>query len=129
MNLEMVQVIGAVAVALFGGQGFWTWLSTRKASNKQILSEIKSIRKDLDDEKQERIEETTSGMRWFLLSFARECRKGEEHDKEQWSYALNQAKRYETYCKKHEIENGVIEADTAYIRGLYEELSRSHKLL
>ena len=129
MDIEGIRVIGGVLVTIFGGQGFWTWLMQRKASNKQILSEIKSLRSDLDTEKKERREETANNLRWFLLSFAQECRKGEEHDKEQWSFALNQAKRYESYCERHKIDNGVIVADTAYIRGLYEELSRSHKIL
>ena len=128
MDRELVQVIGGIVVAVFGGQGFWAWLMQRKASNKQILYEIKTLRSELDTEKRERREETANNIRWFILSFAQECRKGEEHDKEQWSFALSQAKRYETYCKKHDIDNGVIEADTQYIRGLYDELSLSHKL-
>jgi len=41
---------------------------------------------------------------------------------------LNVADEYEMYCEKHEVMNGVVKQDTQYIRGLYQELSRDHKL-
>ena len=126
--MERWQFLTAIIVAIFGSTGFWGWLSQRKASNKTILEEIRSLRQALDDEKKEREQETVSNMRWFLLTFAQECRKGEVHNKEQWTFALNRAKQYESFCKKHGIDNGVIEADTGYIRDLYQQLSKEHKL-
>lgn len=126
--MERWQFLTAIIAAIFGSTGFWGWLSQRKASNKTILEELRSLRQALDDEKKEREQETVSNMRWFLLSFAQECRKGEIHNKEQWTFALNRAKQYESFCKKHSIDNGVIEADTGYIRSLYQELSKEHKL-
>ena len=126
--MERWQLLSAIVVAIFGSTGFWGWLSQRKASNKTILEEIRALRAALDEEKKEREDETVSNMRWFLLSFAQECRKGDVHNKEQWSFALNRAKQYETFCKEHKIDNGVIEADTGFIRNLYQELSKEHKL-
>lgn len=66
--------------------------------------------------------------RQTILTFARECRKGEDHSAEEWGHVLNVAAEYEKYCQDHKITNGVIDADTQYIRGLYQELSRDHRI-
>ena len=66
--------------------------------------------------------------RQAILQFARECRGGQQHSVEEWSHVLNVADEYEMYCEKHEVMNGVVKQDTQYIRGLYQELSRDHKL-
>ena len=66
--------------------------------------------------------------RQALLSFARECRGGIEHSMEEWGYALNIADEYEAFCERYNITNGVVRADTRYIRDLYHELSREHKI-
>ena len=66
--------------------------------------------------------------RQTLLTFARECRAGVEHSADEWAYTLNVADEYEAFCEKYEITNGVVRADTRYIRDLYHELSREHKI-
>lgn len=66
--------------------------------------------------------------RQTLLTFARECRAGVEHSAEEWGYVLNVADEYEAFCEKNGITNGVVRADTRYIRDLYHELSREHKI-
>ena len=108
----------------------WSWVAVRvgRAINAELFVKFEELNKRLDVEKKERQEDKVSNMRRFLLEFAQECRRGLEHDKEQWTYVLNKAKEYEGYCKDNEIENGVIEEDTKYIRNLYFELSRDHKL-
>lgn len=70
----------------------------------------------------------TDVRRQTILTFARECRNKEDHSAEEWAHVLNVAAEYEKYCADHKIVNGVIDADTQYIRGLYQELSRDHKL-
>ncbi len=66
--------------------------------------------------------------RQTLLTFARECRSEIYHSSEEWAHVLNVAEEYEQYCIKHEVSNGVVKQDTKYIRTLYQELSREHKL-
>lgn len=66
--------------------------------------------------------------RQTLLTFARECRAGVEHSADEWAYTLNIADEYEAFCEKHHVTNGVVRADTRYLRDLYHELSRDHKI-
>ena len=63
-----------------------------------------------------------------ILTFARESRAGVQHSSDEWTNVLNIADEYESYCEKHDITNGIVRADTEYIRNLYQELSRDHKI-
>ena len=66
--------------------------------------------------------------RQAILQFARECRAGQEHSEEEWNHVLNVADEYEQYCQKNNVINGVVKQDTLYIRQLYQELSRDHRI-
>ena len=66
--------------------------------------------------------------RQSILTFARECRANIDHDAEEWNHILSVADEYEVYCQKNTVSNGVVKADTKYIRDLYQELSREHKI-
>ena len=69
-----------------------------------------------------------SAHRHAILTFARECRSGIEHDAEEWNHILNLCGEYEEYCSKREVMNGVVRENTKYIRNLFHELSRERKL-
>ena len=69
-----------------------------------------------------------STHRQTLLTFARECRHQVEHSADEWAYVLNVADEYEQYCDVNDVPNGVVRADTRFIRDLYNELSRKHKI-
>ena len=69
-----------------------------------------------------------SAHRQSILTFARECRADIDHDAEEWNHILSIADEYEVYCQKNTVSNGVVKADTKYIRDLYQELSREHKI-
>ena len=66
--------------------------------------------------------------RQSILTFARECRDEIKHDSEEWAHILSLADEYEVYCQKNTVSNGVVKADTEYIRSLYQELSRDHRI-
>ena len=66
--------------------------------------------------------------RQSILTFARECRADMHHDAEEWNHILALADEYEVYCSTHAVSNGVVKADTRYVRDLYQELSREHKI-
>ena len=66
--------------------------------------------------------------RQSILTFARECRADIDHDAEEWNHILSVADEYETYCETNTVSNGVVKADTRYIRELYQELSREHRI-
>ncbi len=66
--------------------------------------------------------------RQAILTFARECRHEVEHSADEWSHILTVADQYDTYCVEKNIANGVVKADTEFIRKLYLELSRQHRI-
>jgi len=70
----------------------------------------------------------TDVRRQTILTFARECRQGIEHSAEEWDHVLSVAEEYEAFCESHKIRNGRIKQDTQFIRDLYQELSREHRI-
>lgn len=66
--------------------------------------------------------------RQTILVFARECRAGLTHSPDEWANVLTVADEYEVYVEKHNIANGVVKADSRYIRDLYHQLSHEQKL-
>ena len=66
--------------------------------------------------------------RQTVLTFARECRANIEHSSDEWTNVLNVAEEYEKYVLENKVTNGIITQDTVYLRKLYQELSREHKL-
>ena len=66
--------------------------------------------------------------RQHILTFARECRNGVDHSSDEWANVLTVAEEYSLFCQKNSIANGVVAADALYLRNLYQELCREHKL-
>ena len=66
--------------------------------------------------------------RQCILTFARETRAGIEHSSDEWTNVLNVAEEYEKYVNEKKITNGIVTQDTEYIRNLYQELSRDHRI-
>ena len=63
-----------------------------------------------------------------ILIFAREARGGIEHSPDEWTNVLNTIADYEAFCQGNKITNGIVKADSEYIRDLYQELSREHRI-
>ena len=66
--------------------------------------------------------------RQTILTFARECRDEVTHSPDEWTNVLNVAEEYEKYVTENHVTNGIITQDTEYIRRLYQEMSREHRI-
>lgn len=86
------------------------------------------MRKQITDLQKQVTDIWISSHRQSILTFARECRADVDHDAEEWNHILSIADEYEVYCSSHSVSNGVVKADTRYIRDLYQELSRDHRI-
>ena len=86
------------------------------------------LRKQVTDLQKQVTDIWISNHRQSILTFARECRADIDHDAEEWNHILSIADEYEVYCSSHAVSNGVVKADTRYIRDLYQDLSRGHKI-
>ena len=86
------------------------------------------MRKQITDLQKQVTDIWISSHRQSILTFARECRADIDHDAEEWNHILSIADEHEVYCSMHSVSNGVVKADTRYIRDLYQDLSRGHKI-
>lgn len=95
------------------------WLGRKL--NCETDAELRGLREQLQDL-------WIDSHRQGILRFARECRAEIIHSSDEWGNILTMAANYEAYCHKNGIVNGVIRADIEFIRNLYQELSREHRL-
>ena len=114
--LSLVQI---APVKLNPWDSLFGWVG--KKMNGQIQEQMDRLQKQVSDL-------WINSHRQSILTFARECRADIDHDAEEWNHILSVADEYETYCEKNTVSNGVVKADTRYIRELYQELSRQHRI-
>ena len=92
-----------------------------KKLNGETEKRLKAVEKQIRDM-------WINNHRQCILTFARECRANFEHSSDEWTNVLNVAEEYEKYVEKNNVTNGIITQDTAYLRTLFQELSREHKI-
>ena len=104
-------------------------MSTATADNcvqlKQRFDKLEG-RFDKLDEKQSETEErldmlAAARIKNHVLSFARQCRKGEPHSHEDFANLFNENKEYQKLVKKYNWENDVYTHDYEYIQRVYDE--------
>lgn len=95
----------------------WQWIG--RAINSELLKKIEQVEKNVAIIKKDQEEDNAENMRSQILSFAASCRRHEHHDAEEWNHIIAVIKKYETYVKERNIDNGVIEENAAFLRELY----------
>ena len=89
--------------------------------NGDMQAQLKELKKHVQDM-------WVASHRQTVLMFAREARAGVEHSSDEWTNVLNIIAEYEAFCQGNTITNGIVKADSEYIRNLYQELSREHRI-
>ena len=89
--------------------------------NGDMQAQLKELKKHVQDM-------WVASHRQTVLMFAREARAGVEHSSDEWTNVLNIIAEYEAFCQGNTITNGIVKADSEYIRDLYQELSREHRI-
>ena len=95
------------------------WLGRK--INGETEKQLKELKKQVQDM-------WVASHRQTVLTFAREARAGVEHSSDEWTNVLNIIAEYEQFVMASKISNGIVKADSEYIRGLYQELSRGHRI-
>lgn len=103
-------------------------MSVESASNcNAVKSRFDELVKRFDklDDKQVETEERLDALaaariKNHVLSFARQCRKGELHSHEDFANLFNENKEYQKLVKKYGWENDVYKHDFAYIQRVYD---------
>lgn len=92
-----------------------------KITNSELIEKVDEMQGNMKRLKRDFELKCANDKRWDILDFANACRNGRRHDKEEWEHVISQLKEYESYVEKYNIDNGVIEEDTRYLRELYQE--------
>lgn len=111
-------LIGAITLIEIAPIKINPWSFILKKIGNVLIGDIK---KEIQDLKRDFEETNADNMRGSILDFARSCRKHEEHTEEEWNRIITKIKKYETYVKDKNIDNGVIEEASVYLRKLYHE--------
>lgn len=90
-----------LAVALVGSQGFWTWFSNRKSKNKEILDDLKEVKKEVAELSKSLSEHKANIARTNIVRFNDEILNDVRHSKESYNLVLLDVDSYERYCLSH----------------------------
>ena len=102
------------------------WLGTK--INAGVKKQLDAVSQQSNVQKEEFREFWIDYQREAILRFSRECSQDMSHSREEWNHILDIIKRYETFCRKHEIANGVIEENSSYLRDLHKQLLQEHRI-
>lgn len=115
----LMSLIEISPIKLNPWEKFFGWIG--KKMNGEVDKRLKTVEKQISDM-------WVNQHRQTILTFAREARSGITHSPDEWANVLNQSEEYEKYIKDHGLSNGIVTQDTVYIRSLYQEMSREHKI-
>lgn len=87
-----------------------------------IRKDIAAISAQVDENEKDRI-------RWEVLDFANTCRNGIRHTKDEFQHVIDLNQKYKKLLKRTNDENGVFDAEYAYIRDLYAERQKKNDFL
>lgn len=97
----------------------FAWIGRKM--NEEVEEEIQGLKKQIRDL-------WINNHRQSILTFARECRAEISHSAEEWFHVLNLCEEYENFCEKNDVTNGVVRENTLYVRQLYQQLARDHRI-
>jgi len=102
------------------------WIGSK--INAGVKKQLDAVSQQSNVQKEEFREFWIDYQREAILRFSRECSQDMSHSREEWNHILDIIKRYETFCSKHEIANGVIEENSSYLRDLHKKLLQEHRI-
>ena len=118
-----IEILLPIIIAIFGSQGFWTWLTNRNSQAKQILAEVKSLRADFDKEK-------AVTARYRILTFNDELLSDTRHSKEMFDQVLADIDVYEKYCSANpDFLNNKTALSVQHIKRMYQKCEEEHSFL
>ena len=113
---------------------FICWLSRMSLApliNKmdEINTKVDTMQSEINVVKREFEVKNANDWRWDILDFFNSARNGRPHSKEEWDHAIDQVKKYERHVELHDIDNGVLEEASKWLRYEYHEHIRRNDFL
>lgn len=116
----LINFVLPIAVAIFASTGFWSWLSQRKATNKDLMKKLDDLSDKVDkiDYKVDQNEAVSCRAR--LLRFNKELIRKERHTQEEFDQCLEDCDKYEKFCAAHPgFKNNKAALSIENIKGCY----------
>lgn len=128
--MERWQLLTTVIVAIFGSTGFWSWLSQRHASNKEILKRVDDLSGKVDALSYKVACNEAVECRARVLRFNKELIENERHTTEEFDQALEDCDKYEKFCNKHpNFRNNKANLSIENIKRCYLKCEEQHDFL
>ena len=87
-----------------------------------VNGKLNEMEKAIDENEIDRI-------RWEVLDFANSCRNKRRHTKDEFDHIISQNDKYHKLLDKYDMENGVFDAEYAYILRLYKKCQDENDFL
>lgn len=87
-------------------------IDTLENKQSEINSTVEEVKKEFE-------QKNADDWRWDILDFFNSSINNRKHYKEEWNHVINQLKKYEKYVETHEIDNGVFEEASTWLRNEY----------
>lgn len=124
------EIIATIIVAIFGSQGFWSWLMSRNNDAKKILNEVQSIRQEVCSLRDDFDLEKTITARTRILRFNDDLLNNVKHSKESFNQVLSDIDTYEKYCETHpKFLNTRTAMSVSHIKRIYQKCEDEHSFL
>ena len=93
----------------------WTWLFKwiGQQLNGDMRKSLCELSRTVDQNEIDRI-------RYEIMDFANSCRNHRRHTKDEFHHIVEINIKYHALIKKHDIQNGVLDAEYAYIEKTYQ---------
>lgn len=96
------------------------WLGKRMFE--PFNDKMKELERTIDENKIDTI-------KWEILEFANSCRNNRRHTKDEFEHIISQNDKYHKLLEKYKMENGVFDAEYAYILRLYKRCQDQNDFL
>lgn len=100
-----------------------------KLVNADLLDKIEEQDKKIDGLRNNADENEKDRIRYEVLSFANECRRGIKHTKEEFEHIINLKSKYDAILTRTNDSNGVFDADYKYVTEIYQNCLRENSFL
>ena len=116
-------IVAALSAVFKPVRGFIVWLIKKVYGEHKnpALDEIKEVAKKIDSISDRVDKYEISRIRYEVLSFGNECRRGIDHSKEEFDHIIQLNTEYHNLLEKVGKTNGVFDADFEYIMKKYHE--------
>ena len=111
-----------------------TWLG--KKMNSQVMTQVAQQDEKIDslNDKIDALDlkidmNEVDHIRWEILDFANECREGRRHTKDEFEHIISLNTKYHTIITEHDMKNGLIDLEYAYIEHIYNKCLEENSFL